>query len=132
MDGAWAAEIGERMKAARDAAGLSRQEVAEAIGRSEGMIAGYEQGKRAPFKEIREIAGIINADLPQLLHGDSYIGPLIAINTRLRRVEALLTTVPGVSAPPEMPAELGRFDAAAQPNGQKAPSRKPQGAEGSR
>jgi hypothetical protein len=52
--------------------------------------------------------------------------------TLLAELEGLLTTRPADAAPPEMPAELGRFDEAAPTSEQKAPSTKTRRAQGSR
>jgi transcriptional regulator with XRE-family HTH domain len=88
MDDVWAAEIGERIKTARQAAKMSRADVGEALGRTEAAVAAYEQGKRAPFKEVREIARLINADLAVLLHGGSYQDSLGRIEAKLDRLLA--------------------------------------------
>lgn len=126
MDDLWAAEIGERLKAARKAAAMSRKDVGDAIGRNEETIASYEQGSRAPFKEIRQIAEATNADLRELLHGDSYVDPLEQINAKL---DVLLSRLPDAKAEVEREIDeaLQLARSSSQGTGASARSRRRQG-----
>jgi transcriptional regulator with XRE-family HTH domain len=130
MDDLWAGEIGKRILNARDKAGLSQAELGEAIGRSGAMIGHYENGKRAPFKDLRQIAEATDSDLRWLLHGKSYTDPLLYLGARVERIEKMLSTVPGAGAPPELPAELGRYAGAALPTERKAPRKRRRSAQG--
>lgn len=103
MDDKWAAEIGVRIKAARRKHRFSRKELAEAIGRSEDVIQSYEQGKRAPFKEIRQIANVLRTDLAQLLVGDQ--AQLTGIEKRLAAVEQFVSQHPATETTPVVGAD---------------------------
>jgi transcriptional regulator with XRE-family HTH domain len=83
MDDFWQAEIGPRIRQAREDAKLTQAALAKLIDRTTGTISNYERGERAPWEEIRQIAEATNADLRWLLFGSSYQDPLDRIERRL-------------------------------------------------
>lgn len=59
--------VGKRIRAAREAAGMTQAEVAKALGVSEASIRLYELGKRKPNPEIIErIAAAVGIDVQAL------------------------------------------------------------------
>lgn len=133
MDENWPEGLGERLAQARKDAGFSQPKVAKLLDRTTGSISNWEREERTPdLEEIRRFAEVTDADLRWLLHGHGYQDPLRYLAARIARLETMLSTVPGASAPPELPAELARFDVADPPNGRRAPSKSRRPAAGSR
>ncbi len=63
--------LGERMKSAREAAGVSQTQLADAIGTRPNVIWRYENNENEPrSKRLREIARIIRCDPDWLLTGE--------------------------------------------------------------
>ena len=59
--------VGKRIRAAREAAGMTQAEVAKALGVSEASIRLYELGKRKPNTEVLErIAAAVGIDVQAL------------------------------------------------------------------
>ena len=59
--------VGKRIRAAREAAGMTQAEVAKALGVSEASIRLYELGKRKPNPEVLErIAAAVGIDVQAL------------------------------------------------------------------
>src|SRR5258708_26054018 len=58
----------ERLVAARHAAGLTQQELADKLGRRQSFVAKYERGeRRIDLVELLEIATVLNADARRII-----------------------------------------------------------------
>ncbi len=63
-------QIGRRLAEARDAAGLSRRELADHLGVKESTIAKWESGERSPRgQRVSKLAGILGVSLSWILVG---------------------------------------------------------------
>jgi transcriptional regulator with XRE-family HTH domain len=92
------AEIGKRIREARDAHGLSRPALADILELHPTSIANYEKG-RVPWKDLPRIAEALNRDVRWLIYGESYQDPLDRIDERLARIEEVLSVPPGATEP---------------------------------
>lgn len=64
--------IGQRIKAAREQAGITQVELGEKIGVSGVAIMRYEKGTRQPrLQQLRQIAQVLNADVVYLISGQT-------------------------------------------------------------
>lgn len=61
--------IGERIAAARREAGLTQEELADAIGVSTRSLQGFELGERIPYRYMEKIATVTRREWEWLLHG---------------------------------------------------------------
>ena len=65
-----ALQIGVRLRDARDAAGLSRRELADHLGVKESTIGKWESGERSPRgQRVSKLAGILGVSLSWILVG---------------------------------------------------------------
>lgn len=85
-----AREIGARIAQARNEAGLTQEELVEVASFSKRSLQDYEAGVTIPYRHLREIAGIVNATVPWLLHGEPEGAPGLDLHNRL---ESLATEV---------------------------------------
>lgn len=66
--------IGQRIKAAREQAGITQVELGEKIGVSGVAIMRYEKGTRQPrLQQLRQIAQVLNADVVYLISGQTSV-----------------------------------------------------------
>jgi transcriptional regulator with XRE-family HTH domain len=63
-------EIGDRIKQARDRAGLRQEDLADLIGMSTRQIQNYEAGESKQYAKLRAIAEATGVRVEWLLHGD--------------------------------------------------------------
>lgn len=74
VTGSETARVGARLRAAREAAGLSLQAVAEEIGSSAQRVGGWERGVRGiPVHVLAEVAAVIGVSMPVLLSDASVV-----------------------------------------------------------
>lgn len=88
MQEAWAGEIGERIRQARESKELSRPDAADLLTLHERTLANYERGEHIPFRSLSEIAGRLGVDLRWLLHGDEFLDPLLDIRAKVEELLA--------------------------------------------
>lgn len=70
-------DLGNRIREARNSAGMYRQELANAIGSSTRSIAGWEMGECAPtYKYLRRVAGVLDVSCGWLCGEGPYRLPL--------------------------------------------------------
>lgn len=62
-------EVGARLRAARRAAGLMQQQVAEAIGVQRRAVYTWESGQRLPAEHLPALAALYGVTTSYLLHG---------------------------------------------------------------
>ena len=63
--------VGERIKKARKAKGLTQEELAKSLGVSFAMIGQYERGERNPkYETLQRIADALNVNIGVLLYGE--------------------------------------------------------------
>jgi transcriptional regulator with XRE-family HTH domain len=99
-------DLGRRIKAAREEAGLTQPELADLIGLSMRQVQNLEAGVSKPYKHIREIAEATGKSIEWLLHGDN-VTPgsedrlreivqeeLEGVREAVSRIEALLHEAP--------------------------------------
>ena len=90
--------IGQRIRAARENAGMSVADLAIRTGVEAASVAAWEEGERAPrANRLRTLSGILNVSLAWLLQGDE-AGHVMtdvihddALQQRLERVRLLLS-----------------------------------------
>lgn len=59
-----AAELGRRIKTAREAKGLSQEDLAGAVGVRSGIVSRWENGRNVPrLKRLAEIADVLDCDV---------------------------------------------------------------------
>lgn len=87
---AWAQEIGERIRQARDALGLSRSALGDLIETHEKSIGNYERGEHVPWDKLPKISDVLNCDLRWLLHGQRFQDPLLDVQAKVWDVQAKL------------------------------------------
>ncbi len=62
-------QFGDRLRRTREAAGLTREDVAQACGRSAAVVASWEQGRHRPYRRtilaVADVLGVTVADLDQ-------------------------------------------------------------------
>lgn len=63
-------EIGDRIKQARERAGLRQEDLADLIGMSTRQVQNYESGESAQYRKLKAIAGATATSVEWLLHGD--------------------------------------------------------------
>lgn len=65
--------IGKRIKAARQKAGMSQEELAQSIGVTKSTISKYEKGAREPrYDQLQRIAAALGTSISNLLPPDNY------------------------------------------------------------
>jgi transcriptional regulator with XRE-family HTH domain len=103
------AAVGERIKQARQEAGLTQDELADLVGVGMRQIQYYEAGESDPYRKINKIAEVTNANAGWLLHGptgepagDEIAARLQAVEEGQERAERLLRELlqrlPGVES----------------------------------
>lgn len=78
-------QIGERIAQARHEAGLTQEELAEAVGVSQRAVQLWEAGDNVPFRRLSRIGEIVGRSVLWLIHGDDQ-----ADTTRLQAMEERL------------------------------------------
>lgn len=109
-----ARDIGQRLKQAREAVGLTQVAAAERLGISQGSLAGYEQGSRQPPEDFLASAAVLYESHPALLrYGEDILrlagGKLLA--DQMRAAANILIELAGMveySATVEVPAPAGQ------------------------
>lgn len=98
-------EIGRRIKAAREEAGLRQEDLADLVGLGTRTIQNYEAGSTKPYTHLRKIAAALNVNVDRLLHDEDVQSPPLserldsielgqeAILMQLERLELLLLEV---------------------------------------
>lgn len=66
--------IGERIKQAREQAGLRQEDLADLLGVATRTVQNYEGAATKPFKQLNAIAAATGTTTEWLLHGDSSSG----------------------------------------------------------
>ena len=108
------AAVGERIKQARQQAGLTQDELADLVGVGMRQIQYYEAGDSDPYRKIQKIAEVLGVEVGSLLHGDGsasrpdgdrVAAQLEALEEAQERVEELLREV--LRRLPGEPAESG-------------------------
>jgi transcriptional regulator with XRE-family HTH domain len=93
------AAVGERIKQARQEAGLTQDELADLVGIGMRQIQYYEAGESDPYRRINKIAEVTNTTAGWLLHGevpvsepaaDELAARLLAVEEGQERMEGLL------------------------------------------
>jgi transcriptional regulator with XRE-family HTH domain len=96
------AAVGERIKQARQDAGLTQDELADLVGVGMRQIQYYEAGESDPYRKIQKISESTNVPVGWLLHGDAppteldadqVAVQLEALEAAQERVEELLREV---------------------------------------
>lgn len=87
-------EIGERIKQARERAGLRQEDLADLIDMSTRQVQNYEAGESKPYSKLKAIAEATETTVGWLLQGDAAKEPGEAeVVARLAAVESLLQDV---------------------------------------
>lgn len=85
--------VGDRIREARQEAGLTQDELSDLIGVGMRQIQYYESGESNPYRTLRRIAEATDRTVGWLLHGDPTIGPgedaAEAAASLARRLEAI-------------------------------------------
>ena len=87
------AEVGSRLKAARELAGLSQQAVADRFGKNKATVSAWETGRGDPgIYQFRDLAKLYKTNVSQLLEG---VGPIEEIDkfSKLNGLEGQLVTL---------------------------------------
>lgn len=64
-------EIGDRIKQARERAGLRQEDLADLIGMSTRQVQNYESGESKQYSKLKAIAGATRVSVEYLLHGEA-------------------------------------------------------------
>ncbi|WP_244105146.1 LexA family protein [Burkholderia ambifaria] len=90
-------DIGEWIKASREAAALKQDELAERLGKTRGNVSAWENGRHEPsFGQILEIARITKHAIPIPGVADSPIGNVAPANVGTRRVPLISSVQAGL------------------------------------
>jgi transcriptional regulator with XRE-family HTH domain len=89
------AAVGERIKQARQEAGLTQDDLAELVGVGMRQIQYYEAGDSDPYRKINKIAEVTNQSVGWLLHGDPVTGSDVADQGIPPDLESLLLRLEG-------------------------------------
>lgn len=68
-------EIGDRIKRARERAGLRQEDLADLIGTSTRQVQNYEAGATKQYSKLRQIAEATGCQVEDLLHGEGWATP---------------------------------------------------------
>lgn len=129
-------DIGKRIKAARQKAGMSQEELAQAIGSTKSAVSRYEAGKRQPsYDQLQRIAAALGVPVQELIadwsavdkeefkrvfiHGEG-LEPPARIAVALERLNA--TGAGKVADYAEDLTHVPRYTAPEPPQGTLAPS----------
>lgn len=102
-----------RLRAAREAAGLSQHQLGVILGVTNMTVYGWETGRRSPHPTrvgaIAEALGVTPADLVPGYHDDDDLLTLGEYRQRLGYAQAALAARLGISPTALADAELGKF-----------------------
>jgi transcriptional regulator with XRE-family HTH domain len=114
-------EIGDRIKRARERAGLTQEELGDLIGVSTRQVQNYEAGESKQYSRLKQIAAVVGTTPEALLHGDDaattgaspgqleeVLAAVEATRGDVRRLQQLVVTAHKKSAPPEPGRRLRR------------------------
>lgn len=77
-------QIGDRIRRARQAAGMSQRELATALGVTHGLVGQWESQHKNPGREtLRRLAEVTLTSMDALLSDRAEIGPALVQNPRL-------------------------------------------------
>lgn len=79
-------EIGDRIKRARERAGLRQEDLADLIGMSTRQVQNYEAGESKQYGKLRAIAGATGVSVDWLLHGETENGNGVDVSELLALV----------------------------------------------
>lgn len=86
--------LGERIKQARQEAGLTQDQLADLVGVGMRQIQYYESGESDPYRKLRQIAEATGKPIDWLLRGDEDDAtPQGELEERLDRLEGMLSEV---------------------------------------
>ncbi len=86
-------EIGDRIRQAREQAGLRQEDLADLIGMSTRQVQNYEAADSKPYAKLRAIAGATGVSVEWLLQGDEAVTPPGDLHERLGRLEKMVAEV---------------------------------------
>lgn len=82
--------LGENLRAARVAAKLTQEELAEKLGTTKSAISRYEQGKREPaLAQIAKIAAVLHVRMDSLLEPEKFESGEDLDKERKRRIDQM-------------------------------------------
>lgn len=80
-----------RTREARELAGLTQEEVADALERHINTVRNWEKSIRVPMGMLNQLASVLNVTPEWILHGDD--APAVGMAERLDRMEQMLVEV---------------------------------------
>ena len=86
-------EIGDRIRRAREKAGLRQEDLADLIGTSTRQVQNYEAGDSKQYSRLKAIAAATDVTVEWLLHGDREEDAADRLAEVERHLEALAATV---------------------------------------
>jgi len=96
--------VGERLRLARNEAGMRQIDVAELVGVTERSIQAYENDEVIPYRFVNQLAEIFDRSVAWILHGDEAtktpgdITPLLEeMLVELREIRKALKPAPAAS-----------------------------------
>lgn len=99
-----AAEIGSRIRQARDEKGLTQDELAAMCSFSKRSLSDYENGVTIPYKHLQELGRVLGKEPSWFLHGDAKEpepGLREEVRALRQELERLLRRLDGPDTPPE-------------------------------